>query len=156
MPSPNLASCFYWFTDCPSFQIRFPVPPSGSCTWWPTFSNSCFIMKLFGNASQTSFYCCHCLDYVTSGLLFFLNIQVFWEAGTHVVLLMCKETRCEFFINNCCLASEFCPTSREESEAQGGWVIPKFSQLSDIKMDYNPVLLTLIPVFFPTHPFGLH
>ncbi|TKC36181.1 hypothetical protein EI555_006580 [Monodon monoceros] len=28
-------------------QIRFPVPPSGSCTWWPTFSNSCFILKLF-------------------------------------------------------------------------------------------------------------
>ena len=40
------------------------------------------------------------------------------------VLPMCKEARYDFFIGNCCLTSEFCPTSCERGEAQGGWVIP--------------------------------
>lgn len=40
------------------------------------------------------------------------------------VLPMCKEARYDFFIGDCYLTSEFCPTSCERGEAQGGWVIP--------------------------------
>ena len=122
-PSPNLDSSFYWFIGYPSFQIQFP----GTSLWKPCLVTSP-IPTQFCSCSVTS-------DRNTSSVIIVLTMSflvfVFLEytdilRGRNLwwVLPMCKEARYDFFIGNCCLTSEFCPTSCERGEAQGGWVIP--------------------------------
>ena len=60
------------------------------------------------------------------------------------VLPMCKEARYDFFIGNCCLTSEFCPTSCERGEAQRGWVV--FTKSHDWSRGSDWSSLTLAPL----------
>lgn len=106
MLSPNLDS---FFTDSHTALLSrsiFQYLPLEAIPGNPPSPTSAdFTLQQLSDIGQKSFYYCHVLGHVTCGSLFFLNTLSFLEAGNRVLLPICTETVCEFFINNSCLTS---------------------------------------------------